>query len=308
MDRNDATLRRLTENGQGERASIARSVALRPQGIPYGALLWDFLVSFVSARRTFVGIHQRYEARVRDASRRMGVGREALVLPPRELFELFDLRRLKFLKEQRLRGLRDLAEQVFAESEDEVLLDVYCSHIYHELSILAEEHRSVGRFLRIRDHRRYRQLFDEVSGYYPKRLQRIRRLFTGGLRRIENVLPTWVEHREIVRGVYLFGDRLARLAYDKDISALYRRMYPNGGDVLGYLAAARSFAGSSFMILAREAAQCSVDAGERLLGRRHLERAEEHALEEARDFLVRLDGEAGVPSEVAERANGHDRP
>jgi hypothetical protein len=289
------------------------SAAVRPPVPPTrdaarGALLWDFMVSFVAARRTFLAIFERYERRVLQASRRMGVGREVLVLPPRELFELFNLRRLKFLKEQRLRGLRDLAGHIFAESEDEELLDVYCSHIYHELSILAEEHRSVGRFLRIHDRRRYRQLFDEVSGYYPKRLQRIRRLFTGGLRRIETVLPDWAGHREIVRGVYLFGERLGRLTYGRGVASVYRRMYPNGGETLGCLEAARSFLDSSFMILAREAATKSVEAGNRLAARRHLERAEERALEEAITLLRRLDREAGVPAGAGDTPGGPDRP
>lgn len=287
---------------------VAERPAVPPPGdAARGALLWDFLVSFIAARRTFLAIFERYERRVLDAARTMGVSRDALVLPPRELFELFNLRRLKFLKEKRLRGLRDLAEHIFAESEDEELLDVYCSHIYHELSILAEEHRSVGRFLRIHDRRRYRQLFEEVSGYYPKRLQRIRRLFTGGLRRIETLLPAWAGHRELVRGMYFFGQRLGRLAYGRGVSAVYRRMYPNGGETLGYLEAARSFVDSSFMILAREAAAKSVEAAEALEARRHLERAEEQALADARALLARLDAEAGVSANTPRGAMGGER-
>jgi hypothetical protein len=270
-----------------------------------GALLWDFLQSFIASRHTFLAIYERYEGRVRTASRDMGVSREALHLPPKELFALFNLDRLRFLKEVRLRTLRDMAEQIFAENEDEELLDVYCSHIYHELSILAEEHRSVGRFLRIHDRRRYRQLFEEVSGYYPQRLRRIRRLFTGGLRRIETLLPEWSEHRVIVRGVYLFGDRLARLAYGRDVTAIYRRMYPHGAEMAGYLEASRSFLDSGFMRLAREAADKGREAGRKLTQRRHLERAEQDAVEELEALLVRLDEEAGVTADMVE-PNGLD--
>lgn len=271
-----------------------------------GALLWDFLVSFVGARHAFQAIFDRYEERVLSASRRLGVSREALELPPKQLFELFHLRRLRFLKEVRLRTLRDLAERIFAEGEHEELLDVYCNHIYGELSILAEEHRSVGRFVRIYDRRRYRQLFEEVSGYYPARLRRIRWLFTGGLRRIEILLPQWAQHRAIIRGVYLFGDRLAHLAYGRDVGAIYGRMYPRGGEIAGFLAAARSFLGSGFMIRAREAAARGAEAVEGLRERRRLERDEQVVADEVVQLLARLDEEAGVRPEGRGLAPGAD--
>ena len=259
-----------------------------------GAALWDFLRRFVSARRTFLSIQRRYERRVTAKCKALSVSRENLVLPPSELVKLFNLRRLSFLKETRLKPLRDLAEEIFEARGDEDLLDVYCSHIYHELSILNEEHRSVGRFLRIKDRRRYRQLFEEVSGYYPKRLQRIRRLFTGGLRRIELLLPSWGEHRVVVRSVYLFGDKLAGHAYGKGVEALYVRMYPEGREIQGYLEAARSFQTSGFMSFAREAAERGVEAARALKSRRALERPEQHAADDVRGLLARLDAEAGV--------------
>jgi hypothetical protein len=259
-----------------------------------GAALWDFLRRFVSARRTFLSIQRRYEQRVTQKCRDLDVSRENLVLPPGELFELFNLRRLAFLKETRLKPLRELAEEIFGARGDDELLDVYCSHIYHELSILNEEHRSVGRFLRIQDRRRYRQLFEEVSGYYPKRLQRIRRLFTGGMRRIEILLPGWAEHRVVVRSVYLFGNKLAGHAYGKGVEALYVRMYPEGREIQGYFEAARSFTTSGFMTRAREAAQRGVDAADALAARRVLERPEQDASTAVRDLLAQLDAEAGV--------------
>jgi len=259
-----------------------------------GAALWDFLRRFVSSRRTFLSIHRRYEQRVSAECKALGVSRENLVLPPSELFKLFNLRRLAFLKEARLKPLRELAEEIFEARGDEELLDVYCSHIYHELSILNEEHRSVGRFLRIKDRRRYRQLFEEVSGYYPKRLQRIRRLFTGGMRRIEILLPTWAQHRVVVRSIYLFGDKLAGHAYGKGVEALYVRMYPEGREIQGYLEAARSLQISGFMTRAREAAEKGIEAAHIIEDRRPLERPEQRAADAVQDLLARLDAEAGV--------------
>ncbi len=264
-----------------------------------GAVLWDFLVSFVAARRNFLSIFRRYEHRVLRHAETLGVPREHLKLAPKDLFDLFHLQRLKFLRRARLRPLRDLAERIFADSEHEELLDVYCSHIYHEFSILSEEHRSVGRFLRIHDRRRYRTLFEEVSGFYPRRLRRIRRLFTGGLRRIETLLPEWAEHNVIVRCVYLFGDQLAERAYGRDVSAIYSRMYPQGGELQGFREAAQNFHASGFLLRAREAAERGLAAGERLARRRPLSAAEAEHLEATEVLIARLDAEAGVEPDLA---------
>jgi hypothetical protein len=276
-----------------DEGSVATLLTANENGDP-GSELWDFIVTFVAARRTFLSIYRRYEKRVLSACKRLNVRREDLVLPPQELFELFNLRRMTYLKDARLKPLRDLAERIFERSGDEELLDVYCSHIYHELSILSEEHRSVGRFIRTKDRRRYRLLFEEVSGYYPERLRRIRRLFTGGLRRIELLLPRWAEHRIIVRCVYLFGDRLALHASGQDVRAIYRRMYPEGGEVKGYYEAAVNFRSSSFLARARDAAQKAVDAAGELRRRRPLERAEERSGDAAAALVAALDAEAGV--------------
>jgi hypothetical protein len=261
-----------------------------------GQALWDFVASFVAARWTFLSIYDRYERRVLKAAKGLGVRRESLVLPPLGLFRLFHLRRMDLLRDHRLRPLRNLAQRIFEDAENEELLDVYCSHIYHEFTILSEEHRSVGRFLRIHDNRRYRQLFEEVSGYYPTRLRRIRRLFTGGLRRIEILLPEWSRYRVVVRSMYLFGERLARKAYGDGIEVFYRRMYPEGGAIQGYLEAARSFLDSGFLIQARGAVEQSLHAADALLARRGLERAERRALEEAQALAAEIERRVGAES------------
>ncbi len=247
----------------------------------------------MAARRTFLSIYRRYERRVTSRAKALGMPRENLVLSPSDLYQLFNMRRLTFLKETRLKPLRALAHRLFAAGDGE-LLDLYCSHIYHELSILHEEHRSVGRFVHIKDRRRYRKLYEEVSGYYPRRLKRIRRLFTGSVKRIENLLPKWAEHRVIKRSMYLFGDKLAKHAGEPGLAALYVRMYPAGGEIEGYLEASRSFVESGFVTRAREAVQEGVDASDRLRARRPLTPVEEQAVADVRALLIQLDEEAGI--------------
>jgi hypothetical protein len=218
-----------------------------------GALLWDFLATFVSARRMFLAIHALYEDRVLAAAASRGVGREALKLPPSELFGLFHLPRLEHLRDHRLHPLRRMSPEVFGDEGDVGLMDAYCGHIFHEVSILSREHRSVGRFVRRHDPRRYQRLFEEVSGYYPERLRRVRRFFSLATRRLDELLPRWSQERVVVRSAYLFGDALARRAWGRGREALYERMYPRGGVIRGYVDAARSFEASGFFPQALEA-------------------------------------------------------
>ncbi|MDF1702170.1 MAG: hypothetical protein P1V36_13525, partial [Planctomycetota bacterium] len=218
-----------------------------------GALIWDFLTTFVAARRSFLSIYRRYERRVLRAARDRGVPRTELKLTPPALWKLFHLERLERLRDDRLAPLRDRAEALFDDAGDEGLLDAYCGHIFHEISILSEEHRSVGRFVRHHDPRRYRTLYDEVSGYYPLRLNRVMRFFRSAMKRIDELLPGWSDETVVVRSAYLFGDRLAHRAYGQGREALYGRMYPDGGAMKGYLEAGRSFQSSGFQVHAREA-------------------------------------------------------
>ena len=156
-----------------------------------GALAWDFLAAFFASRRAFTSIFRRYEARVLRFAKEAGVHRDDLVLPPTDLARLFFPKRLQHLRDVRLAALREFAHGLFREAGVVEPLDTTCSHAFHEISILLEEHQSVVRFQHLTDPRRYQQVFEEVSGYYPTRLRRIRKLFADGLRRVEELLPSW---------------------------------------------------------------------------------------------------------------------
>jgi hypothetical protein len=235
-----------------------------------GPLVWDFLTAFFASRRGFTSVFARYEARVLRFARDAGVHRDDLVVGPAELATLFYPRRLRHLRDRRFGPLRALAHALFRESGIAEPLDTICSHAFHELSILMEEHESVVRFQHLSDPRRYEQMFEEVRGYYPLRLRRIRRLLSDGLRRIEELLPAWAHDRVVVRSVYLFGERMLKGAYEEGLPRLYAHLHPKGGAAEGYLEAARSFAASRFVDEAREAARRAVEAARAARGGRRL--------------------------------------
>jgi len=262
--------------------------ASRPATSQRGALLWDFVATFVGARSAFQGVFRVYERRVLRAARDRGVTRADLVLPPGELWRLFHERRLQSLRDNRLGPLRELAQEIFGPDGDPGLMDTYCAHVYHEISVLSEEHRSVGRFLRQADPRRYREFFEEVSRYYPMRLRRVRRFFEAARARLEELLAEWSERRVIVRSVYVFGEQLARRTWGRGREAFYEHMYPEGGPTRGYLEAARSFQASGFLEKAREAYEAAVRAAAEIGEERSLDAPEAAALEEARRRLSEL--------------------
>ena len=248
----------------------------------HGALLWDFLDTFIKGRRGFLSIQRRYDRRVLKAARARSVDRTELKLPPEQLFRLFHLQRLELLRDRRLEPLRRMAPRIFGAEGDVGLMDVYCGHIFHEVSILSREHRSVGRFVRRKDPRRYRALFDEVSGYYPERLRRVKRFFSLAMKRLDELLPSWGQERVIVRSVYLFGNELARRAWGHGREDFYKRMYPDGGEVRGYAYAAQSLAESGFTGHAREAIAQAKAAASRVRARRTLTKAERTWLDTAK--------------------------
>lgn len=229
-----------------------------------GGLAWDFVTAFFASRRSFLRIFDRYEARVLGFARESGVHRDDLVLPPADLARLFYPKRLQHLRDQRLIPLRALAHALFREAGVVEPLDTVCSHVYHEVSILLEEHLSVVRFQHLSDRRRYEQAFEEVRGFYPLRLRRIRRLFADGLRHLEALFPGWAHDRVVVRSAYLFGEKVARGAFDEGArDGLYARMYPEGGPAEGYLVAGKSFLESGFKAEASEALTLSVEAAKK---------------------------------------------
>jgi hypothetical protein len=259
-----------------------------------GSLVWDFLTAFFASRRGFLSAYQRYEARVLRFAREAGVHRDDLVLGPAHLARLFYPRRLRHLRDRRLAPLRALSHALFREAGVVETLDTMCSHVFHEWSILMEEHESVVRYQHLSDPRRYEQMFEEVRGYYPVRLRRIRRLFADGLKRLEELLPGWASDRVVVRSTYLFGDRVLKGAYEDGLDGFYGHMYPNGGAPEGYLEAAKSFALSKFLPEARAAAERAVRAATSvrgLTGRRVAAAAK--CATQARRLLKSLDAARG---------------
>ncbi len=222
---------------------------------------WDLVTAFFRAKRLFEVQYEAYEATVKDIARRQGVDRGALQLPAREVAALLDFEQLGDLHDRCVAPLRELSRQVLREVATTDLLDRYVADIYHEISILREEHyevvahgaREPGELEDLK------QVLDEVHEYFPKRLHRVHHLFAQAERRLAALVARFGRNTVFVRSMFLLG---AEALGSVEVQAwLYGHVYA-GGAAEGDLVAARSFLAGGFLDLARTA----VERGARLLG------------------------------------------
>lgn len=220
---------------------------------------WLLVRTFYQSFRSFSALYEQYEARVKAFAQRYGVDRTKLKLPPDELQSLIDSQALLALRDGELALLRQIAHQLFRGAYVPDPFDSHVTNIYHEVSILKEEHRTIGDASMRLDRAEYDRYYREVNVYYPRRLRHVRNLYGKARKRLEQLLPTMGRTKVIVRSVYLFGDRLVRGVYEGGIEELYKHMYPNGGAVTGYTLVADSFLDGGFWEEAAEAYRKVVD-------------------------------------------------
>ena len=220
-------------------------------------LQWKLLRSFFRSRAAFLALFDRYEERVAEFSEQLATERSRLKLPADELQSLLDFKSLEQLRDREISKLKEAAHELFRNADSTDRLDHFISNIYHEISILKEEHYTLKEdFVRM-DKTEYDRFFREVAEFYPKRLRHVKNLYQKAMRRLEAILPEMAEERIVVRSLYLFGQDLLEGTYRGGLPGLYNHMYPELGDVGGYAMAGRSFLESGFT---EEALQAFRDA------------------------------------------------
>ena len=213
----------------GRRAESTRGVAWRLLELHYGS------------RHTFTSIHRAYEATVAELVAERNKPREQLRLDADETRRLFNTEALQDLIVRWVEPLRETAHSYFRRKNVAEQYDMKVSRIYHELSILLEEHLSVQNFPRDGSQREFARIFREVSQYYPQRLRRVRDLFGRAQRRLEELLPDFQDDPIVLRSAFLFRDELWPDAIQAGFNRFLEKMFPRGGAGTGYLTIAQSF-------------------------------------------------------------------
>ena len=220
-------------------------------------LEWSILELFYRSQNTFREQFDSYEKRVLDHSYQKGLNRSDLRLSPTDLADLLDLKAIESMRNDFLFQLKDLCHVQFRGKDRTDSLDRYVSDIFHEISILKEEHYNVRTYAPgwEREHatEELSYILDEAHSMFPKKLNHVRFLMKKAQDRMEELLPTFTDNRIVVRSLYLHRDDFVDECYEKGIRDFYGFMYPELGAVEGYFEAGKSFFASGFYELAQEA-------------------------------------------------------
>ncbi|MEM8885593.1 MAG: hypothetical protein AAGD14_16125 [Planctomycetota bacterium] len=221
-------------------------------------LSWELIEFHFGGRHAFTRIHRAYEATVAKLVAERKKPREELRLNPDETRELFDTPALQDLIVRWVEPLRESARTYFRQSNVSEPYDMKVSRVYHELSILLEEHLSVQNFPEDGSPREFARLFREVSEYYPQRLRRVRDLFGRAQRRLEELLPEFDEDPIVLRSAYLFRTELWPDGPQAGLNRFLEKMFPKGGAATGYHMLAQSFFRAGFYEQAAECARVGI--------------------------------------------------
>jgi hypothetical protein len=220
-------------------------------------ILWRIVELFYRSLIIFRQQNDRYEEHVLHFSSKMGMHRLDLRLNPEDLAGLLDLKALERLRDGYLQQLKDLCHGIFRGQDRTDLLDRYVSDIFHEISILKEEHYNVKtyapQYARDAAEVELKYILDEAHGLFPQKLNQIRFLFGKAQTRMEELLSSFRRIKIFIRSLYLHRDDFVREAYEDGIRQFYRHMYPEGGPLEGFYEVGISFLDSGFTGQAIEA-------------------------------------------------------
>ena len=143
------------------------------------SLKWRVVERFYLAWNNFQSVHDRYEQIVHDYVDKLGVPREKIRLDPKDLFELLSTQDLEVLRDDFLTPLKTACHRLFRTEDSTDFLDRLVNDIFHELSILKEEHYNVLTYATDeaamlpgtdRDlHQEQQVILDEVHDMFPQR-------------------------------------------------------------------------------------------------------------------------------------------
>ena len=218
---------------------------------------WTIVELYYRSHIIFRQQYDRYEEHVVHYSKQLGLHRLDLRLNPEDLAGLLDLKALERLRDENLHKLKDLCHLVFRGQDRTDILDRYVSDIFHEISILKEEHYNVKtyapQYARDAAEVELKYILDEAHGLFPQKLNQIRFLFGKAQARMEELLSSFRKIKIFTRSLYLYRDDFVREAYEDGIRQFFRHMYPEGGPLEGFYEVGQGFFESGFYPQALEA-------------------------------------------------------
>ncbi|MBI4601985.1 MAG: hypothetical protein HY721_08495 [Planctomycetes bacterium] len=221
-----------------------------------GHKIWTIVQLFYRSRAVFQEQFESYERKVLEISRETGIHRNDLRLRSKELGGLLDFKKLERMRDGLLQELKDLCHIVFRGHDRTDVFDRYVSDIFHEISILKEEHYNVKTYAPLYERDaaevELKHILDEAHTLFPGKLRHTKYLFERAQGRLEEHLASFRGIPLFIRSLYLHRNDFVAEAYTGGLGQFYRLMYP-GGAVEGYYEAGLSFYHSGFLEEALEA-------------------------------------------------------
>ncbi len=213
-------------------------------------LIFDVVEKFFTATKLFHSQFDRYESKVAEIVEERGLDRTELRLNSNEIASLFDFKSLEQLRDRRLFPLKELSHQLFRRVAHTDPFDRYVSDLFHELSILKEEHYTVQTYgpayEEAEDTEEWSAMLDEVHEFFPRRLRVIRRLFLKSQTRLLSLLPDFRNNGVLLRSLMLYGDELVAGVLPGGLPELLNAMCPEVGAAGAFCEAARRFLQGGF--------------------------------------------------------------
>lgn len=213
-------------------------------------LAFDVVERYFHAARLFSAQYTNYETRVLDYARQRGLDRAELRLNAQELATLFDFKALEQLRDRHLFTLKEASHRLFRGDDHTDAFDRYVSDLFHELSMLKEEHYTVQvygpQFEAADEGSDLETLLDEVHEFFPRRLRTIRTLFLKAKARLLAVLPDFAENGILLRSLALYGDELVGDVLPGGLEELLAAIFPSRGCAWGWGRTAQRFLDSGF--------------------------------------------------------------
>ena len=217
--------------------------------------IWRIVERFYRSRFHFLRIHDRYEELVAQHVEKLGLPRAEIRLPPQELSQLLSYKELEVLRDEYLEPLKDSCHALFRTRDTTEFLDRVVNDIFHELSILKEEHYNVLTY-DARNHaaptpetmlaREQQAVLDEVHDVFPQKVHRIHHLYEVALGRLESILPNFRDDHVLIRSLFLHRDRFVARAYEKGLTRFFELLFGADHVVEGFRGVGDSFYHSGF--------------------------------------------------------------
>ncbi len=265
--------------------------------------IWKVIELFYKSCLSFRHIHDEYEEKVTRYTAEKGISRERLELNPADLADLFEFQKLEELRDRYLWALKDFCHTTFRGSDNTELLDRYVSDIFHEISILKEEHYTVEHYAplwaRADAQREYQSIMEEAGRLFPQKVDHIDFLFAKARERLERLLIEFRELKILVRSLFLNRRGFVAECYAKGIEGFYEIMYPENGPIEGYDRAGMSFFNSGFYANAIEALEeglaCSQRREKPCPGRARIIASMQEHIKKSREALGQLAEAETIP-------------